>query len=1178
MEAKNISRKMILTVLVLATVISIAVFALPSASAGGVTSTPDNENVISGQTFLLRHELYFDQPGYGGYFAMAIYWDALSSDENFILENIPSVYWISGPENGSPVENVKYDNLYVNIGESTPPTDGWEVWVKIPAENKVWIDGHFNVDIWLRASSGDGTLHHLDNQLLSYGAGTIMVTEQSLVMTSVDPVTVSVNPALNAVEVSISPENLNGLRGRTLDYAVTVKNTGSHMDNFMLDNHDDQGWQMNLVPGRFDNVPENASRTTTLQVTIPDNATPGTKDNIRIRAISMENSAVSAENICTARLALVTFTVSISPSNENKALGTNATYTFTVVNTTSDNLDFKDNYDLTISDNSGWSLSLPENRIENVGRGEENSENFTVTIPDNALLDAMANITVVATSQADNTVSENANCIAQAKYRVSVSISPSHKEGARGENLTYNVTVQNWGDNVDNYTLSENDDAIPSWGPTLNDNQFLNVGPGESRTTVLMVPVSWYSPPGTLDNIKVRAALVENENIWAGNSCSAYSILLVKQVYQTDDAFVSGNAPDNNYGGDFLYVGRRGNLPVRSFLKFDLSVIPGGSTIENASLNLTTRVNDGTTGGVFGGGENVQCHPVDNDNWSQGTITWNNAPWPSVGNTLDTKSVTQDFTLYSWEVTNFVTGELGGNNEVSFSMIGAGENTSPDHWARFYSKESGPSVSYLLVSYAPGPHSMVVSISPNQIIGRDNVSYSVTVQNVGFVNSSYRLENLDVLGWSMRLDNTQFDNIPPGENRITKLWVTIENSIPTGTIDEITVTATSIEDNNVIGSAKCFAIAKIRGANVTVSVPAPTERGAKPGENLIFPDIIVTNIDNFADNYILSLTDNAGWAPTISPTTLTLAGGTSENVTLTVLIPDNSFTGMRDSIQITATSLTDNTVSAESSCVAKTTNFFRRVTVSIAPSHQENVPGENLTFTVTVINNGNVRDNFLLNASDNKNWGLSLSAPWVGWIENGTSENVLLRVRIPDNALESTIDNIKVKATSAENENVYSESSCSGTSLKAAGRVEVTISPNERKGAPGEKLSFTVTVKNTGGVDDNYNLIVSDDAGWGATLSASTVTISVGGSHNVIASVTVPTDAVEGESTVITVTAMGTGYENSASCTAIAGAKGGGNLLIILIIAVVAVVIGVGAAIAVLLKKGIIGFHHSASK
>lgn len=115
-------------------------------------------------------------------------------------------------------------------------------------------------------------------------------------------------------------------------------------------------------------------------------------------------------------------------------------------------------------------------------------------------------------------------------------------------------------------------------------------------------------------------------------------------------------------------------------------------------------------------------------------------------------------------------------------------------------------------------------------------------------------------------------------------------------------------------------------------------------------------------------------------------------------------------------------------------------------------------------------------------------------------------------------------------------------------------------------------------VEDNYNLTISDDAGWGATLSATNVTIIAGGSDNVVASVTVPNDAVKDESTVITVTARGTGYENSASCTAIAGAKAEGSLLKILIFVVVVIVIGVGAAIAVLLKKGIIALHHSASK
>jgi len=99
----------------------------PQVPGGVVTVAP-------GDVFLLRHELHFDNLARGGYFTMAIAWRSPSSDDNFTLESAPSVTWISGPENGSPVENVVYDNLYVNIGGGT---DGWEVWVKIPAENKV---------------------------------------------------------------------------------------------------------------------------------------------------------------------------------------------------------------------------------------------------------------------------------------------------------------------------------------------------------------------------------------------------------------------------------------------------------------------------------------------------------------------------------------------------------------------------------------------------------------------------------------------------------------------------------------------------------------------------------------------------------------------------------------------------------------------------------------------------------------------------------------------------------------------------------------------------------------------------------------------------------------------------------------------------------------------------------
>jgi len=165
------------------------VFIIPSVSAGGITSTPGGTKitVTPGQEFLLRHEFFFDQSA-GGYFAMAIFWDAPSSDENFTLENAPSVYWVSGPESGSPVENVQWDNNNIY----TAASGLWQVSTLIDSADKNYVDGHFNVDIWLRAASGDGTPHKENvKPQISYGFG-IAVTEQTPRVVQIDNVTIDV--------------------------------------------------------------------------------------------------------------------------------------------------------------------------------------------------------------------------------------------------------------------------------------------------------------------------------------------------------------------------------------------------------------------------------------------------------------------------------------------------------------------------------------------------------------------------------------------------------------------------------------------------------------------------------------------------------------------------------------------------------------------------------------------------------------------------------------------------------------------------------------------------------------------------------------------------------------------------------------------------------------------------
>jgi len=102
--------------------------------------------------------------------------------------------------------------------------------------------------------------------------------------------------------------------------------------------------------------------------------------------------------------------VTVLPKYQSGALGATLDYTVTVTNAGTEN----DNYALTVIDNENWVLLLSENWFENVQSSESRIATLSVTIPDNVALDTKDNIIVIATSQENNTVSDNDSCIAHA--------------------------------------------------------------------------------------------------------------------------------------------------------------------------------------------------------------------------------------------------------------------------------------------------------------------------------------------------------------------------------------------------------------------------------------------------------------------------------------------------------------------------------------------------------------------------------------------------------------------------------------------------------------------------------------------------------------------------------------------------------------------------------------------
>jgi len=114
------------------------------------------------------------------------------------------------------------------------------------------------------------------------------------------------------------------------------------------------------------------------------------------------------------------------------------------------------------------------------------------------------------------------------------------------------------------------------------------------------------------------------------------------------------------------------------------------------------------------------------------------------------------------------------------------------------------------------------------------------------------------------------------------------------------------------------------------------------------------------------------------------------------------------------------------------------VDVQIEPWWQENFFGETLTYTITVINTGNARDNYILTVQDIARWGLTFSDNLVdNRIENlapGEIRTVTLTVTILDSAEYcKENDTITVTATSTENAEISDDAICTGHGISWTG-------------------------------------------------------------------------------------------------------------------------------------------------
>jgi len=175
----DFKRNLTFALLILVVLISLIIIVAPVSAT--TASPPDNYvSVPQGGLFLLRGSITFDQAAIGSFSWGPVGWYHYGDPtENFSLENTPSVYWSDGTqvENVSISEEETANSHFITIADNG---------------SGIERNGTFTIDIWLRAASGDGTPHKLENQWISFAMDMIFLFEPGPMGVSAGPIYVDV--------------------------------------------------------------------------------------------------------------------------------------------------------------------------------------------------------------------------------------------------------------------------------------------------------------------------------------------------------------------------------------------------------------------------------------------------------------------------------------------------------------------------------------------------------------------------------------------------------------------------------------------------------------------------------------------------------------------------------------------------------------------------------------------------------------------------------------------------------------------------------------------------------------------------------------------------------------------------------------------------------------------------
>ncbi|MCB8923715.1 MAG: right-handed parallel beta-helix repeat-containing protein [Ardenticatenaceae bacterium] len=736
----------------------------------------------------------------------------------------------------------------------------------------------------------------------------------------------------------------------------------------------------------------------------------------------------------------------------------------------------------------------------------------------------------------------------------------------------YTHTLTNNGDTADTYTLILNSTQLgdpADWDHNLTPSNFaLNIGasqvvtlmitgtvPGDVDTsTITATPLSGPSVAVVDTTIISSTAGVDIGPSRAGSGEPTMTVQYQHTLTNTGnglDSFdlhlLAGTPPGWTVT---VEPAATGIVPTGGTIPFTVSVtIPAGTavnTIHTAEIEAVSQT-DGTAQDTLVDTTTVlpayglQLLPAaQSQSVMDGATAVYTHTLTNLGNISDTVSLTVTESLAWGASINPAAIALnpGASATVTVTVPVPPNTGGQVHVSDVTAASEGPGVTATAVDTTTVLIDNSVAIGPDhlRIVDADTqVIYQFTVTNTGNVSDTFNFtQDGGTQGWVSGFSGSSA-LLAPDDTTTVILTVTVPAGATPGTEDVTTVSATSTNASN-----SATATTRVRQLHGLAFAPNLTR--TVDADSVVTYTHTLTNTGNGVDTFTFAANSSEGWAITLPPDVANLGAGLTANVVVTLTVPPGPG-GITDTLRLTASSVISPAFTATVTNTTVVTLTPGALDVMIAPDNEDSgLPGELMTYYHTVTNTGTLDADFVLTAVSNQSWTTTVQPPTLSLL-SGASEMVTVTVQIPSLAGDGVVDLTTV--TVQDTGMIVQDTAVNTTTV--TGVYSVVIAPNRSStGIPGETLTYTHVVTNTGDFADSYSVGVSSSQSWTVTVTPDAIPLLIPGeSTPVTVTVAIPSGAANGQIDVATVTAqsLNAAANDSAADTSIVQVQGEGVLL-----------------------------------